>query len=57
MKRREYKVKIENGQVIPLEPFDLTSPKEGIIVFFEYEDNLNPPQKKSRIIKRDDWDG
>ena len=37
MKKRQYKVKIENGQIMPLEPFDLTSPKEGIIIFFENE--------------------
>ena len=51
MIKKQYKVKIENGQVIPLEPFDMQGTKEGIIIFFEYEDNLNPPQKNLESLK------
>ena len=35
MKRKEYKVKIENGEIKPLEPLDLSNVKEGIVIFFE----------------------
>lgn len=35
MKKKQYKVKIDNGQIIPLEPIDLGNIKEGMIVFFE----------------------
>ncbi len=35
MKRKQYKVKIENGNITPLEPFDLEDYKEGIIIFLE----------------------
>ncbi len=40
MKKKEYKVKIENGEIKPLEPIDLANVKEGIIIFFE-EDSIN----------------
>lgn len=35
MRRKQYKVKIENGNITPLEPFDLEGYKEGIIIFLE----------------------
>ena len=35
MNKKQYKVRIENGQIIPLEPIDLESKKEGIIIFFD----------------------
>lgn len=35
MSKKQYKVKIENGKIIPLEPFDLENIKEGMIIFFE----------------------
>lgn len=37
MKKKQYKVKIENGQIIPLEPLDIKEIKEGIIIFFDEE--------------------
>lgn len=35
MNKKQYKVRIENGQIIPLEPIDIENIKEGIIIFFE----------------------
>lgn len=35
MNKKQYKVKIENGKIIPLEPIDLKNIKEGMIIFFE----------------------
>lgn len=35
MDKKQYKVKVENGHIIPLEFFDLNSPKEGVIIFFD----------------------
>ena len=59
MKKKQYKVKIENGQVIPLEPFDLQGTKEGIIIFFELEegekDPYSPPKEKKKLNL--DWIG
>ena len=40
MKKKEYKIKIENGEIKPTEPLDLTNLKEGIIIFFDDEDIL-----------------
>ena len=46
MKKKQYKVKIENGQIKPLEPMDLRNIKEGIIIFFEEEfDNTDTDPK------------
>ena len=60
MKKKQYKVKIENGQVIPLEPFDLDTPKEGIIIFFELEGSENVSDKstaKSLLKYAGQWKG
>ena len=40
MKKKEYKIKVENGEIKPVEPLDLTNLKEGIIIFFDDEDIL-----------------
>jgi len=37
MAKKQYKVKIENGKIIPLEPIDLVTSKEGIIIFLDEE--------------------
>lgn len=41
MKKRQYKIKIENGQITPLELIDIQEAKEGIVIFFELEGNEN----------------
>ena len=33
MKKKQYKVKIENGNIIPLESIDTSESREGIIFF------------------------
>lgn len=37
MRKKQYKIKIENGKITPLEPIDLSQEKEGFIIFFEEE--------------------
>ena len=37
MKKKQYKVRFENGKIIPLEPIDLDEIKEGMIIFFDEE--------------------
>ena len=37
MKKKQYKVRFENGKVTPLEPIDFKEIKEGIIIFFDEE--------------------
>ena len=46
MKKKEYKVRYENGQIKPLELIDLNSPEDGVVVFFEIE-NESLPKKSS----------
>ena len=41
MRKKQYKVKVENGKIIPLEPLDIKDIKEGIVIFFE--DELKDP--------------
>jgi len=46
MKKREYKVKYENGEIKPLEPIDLNSPEEGIVIFMDdVKAHFNTPIK------------
>lgn len=35
MDKKRYKVKIENGKIIPLEPIDIKDIKEGVVIFFD----------------------
>ena len=37
MKKKQYKVRFENGKIIPLEPIHLDEIKEGMIIFFDEE--------------------
>ena len=37
MKKKQYKVKFENGKITPLEPIDLKEVKEGLVIFFDGE--------------------
>ena len=37
MKKKQYKVRFENGKIIPLEHIDLNEVKEGMIIFFDEE--------------------
>ncbi|MBI2996185.1 MAG: hypothetical protein HYY52_05700 [Candidatus Melainabacteria bacterium] len=48
MKKKQYKVKIENGEIKPLEPLDLSNFKEGIIIFLE-EENFEDPEDKALL--------
>lgn len=49
MKKKQYKVKFENGKVIPLEPIDLKEVKEGIIIFFDEEFGTFDEEKKETL--------
>ena len=40
MKKREYKIKIENGEIKFLDDIDLSNIKEGIVIFFENENTI-----------------
>lgn len=45
MKKKQYKVRFENGKITPLEPIDLKEVKDGMIIFFDeeigtFQDNL-----------------
>lgn len=37
MKKKQYKVRFENGKITPLEPIDFKEIKEGLIIFFDEE--------------------
>ncbi len=37
MKKKQYKVRFENGKITPLEPIDLKEVKDGMIIFFDEE--------------------
>ena len=49
MKRKQYKVRFENGKIIPLEPIDLKEVKDGMIIFFDEEIGMfqDKPAKES----------
>ena len=40
MKKKEYKIKIENGEIKLFDAVDLSNIKEGIVIFFDEEDIL-----------------
>ena len=42
MKKRQYKIKVENGEIRFIDALDLTNVKEGVIIFFEEERQNNP---------------
>lgn len=44
MKKKQYKVKYENGEIKPLEPLDMENNQEGIVIFFH---DLERELKKS----------
>ena len=48
MKKRQYKVRIENGEIKFYEPLDLSGVKEGIIIFLE-EEKQNPDNLSSLL--------
>ena len=48
MKKKQYKVKFENGKITPLEPIDLKEIKEGLIIFFD--DEIDPFEKDPEIV-------
>ena len=39
MKKKQYKVKIENGNIIPLESIDTGESAEGVIIFFDKDES------------------
>ena len=51
MNEKRYKVKIENGNIIPLEPIDLNEVKEGFVVLFDTKENLKPKSKDHNPLK------
>lgn len=38
MKKKQYKVKVENGNIIPLESIDINDVKEGVVIFFDKDE-------------------
>ena len=46
MKKKQYKVKFENGKITPLEPIDLKEIKEGLVIFFDEEMGSFEEEKK-----------
>ena len=46
MKKKQYKVKFENGKITPLEPIDLKEIKEGLVIFFDEEIGSFEEEKK-----------
>ena len=50
MKKKQYKVRFENGKIIPLEPTDLNEIKEGILYWKEsLKENPNQPDLKKKL--------
>ena len=41
MKKREYKVKFENGLIKPLEPLNIQNEQEGIVIFMDETEDTN----------------
>ena len=41
MKKKQLKVRIENGKIKPLEPLDIDEVKDGIIIFLDDEIKTN----------------
>lgn len=39
--KKEYKIRIENGKIKPLEPIDIEGIREGKIIFFDLKE-INP---------------
>lgn len=46
MKKKQYKVKIENGNIIPLESIEVDQVKEGIVIFFDEDEIIDSQTKK-----------
>ena len=48
MKKKEYKVRFQNGEIKPLEPIDIEGIREGKIIFFDLEEvSLHETKPKS----------
>lgn len=45
MKKKQYKVKIENGNIIPLELIDTGESREGIVIFFDKDESAGYQSK------------
>lgn len=50
MKQKKYKVKIDNGEIKPLEPIDLYNATEGIVIFF-LDEEISKPTKDLKPLK------
>lgn len=50
--KKEYKIRIENGVIKPLEHIDIEGVREGKIIFFDLEDIFlqETPQKSNKQI-------
>ena len=49
MKRREYKIKFENGELIPQEFIDIKGIQEGVVIFSDLEPAKTPKDINSTI--------
>lgn len=45
MKRKEYKIRIENGEIKLLDNIDLTNIKEGTVIFFDKDETVGYQSK------------
>jgi len=49
MKKKQYKVKVENGQIVPQEPIDLSKFNEGLVIFLDEELGIFTEQKDNDL--------
>ena len=54
MKKKQYKVKYERGVIKPLEEIELSGDKEGIVIFFDVEED---PGCESILKHAGTWTG
>lgn len=47
MNERRYKVKLENGKIVPLESIEIDEVKEGVVIFFDEEKTTEALSKKT----------
>lgn len=48
--KKEYKIRIENGKIEPLEPIDIEGVREGKIIFFDLYETSPPFKSKEKTI-------
>ena len=52
MRRKQYRIKFENGSIMPLEPFDIEGYKEGIIIFLDDEEDFEIKTSDKNILQK-----